>query len=417
MIVVGLNQTIDRTIRLPALGAGHVLRATDVEVTAGGKAVNVCRAALTLQAPAQLVGTFPGRLGGVAVALLDAEGLHVTAVPAAGELRGTTVIIEDDGRTTVINEPGPALSTPSGSMWSRAVATAIEVGSHVAISGSVPPGTVADAHRQLIELVHSRGGTVAVDVTAGAVDRSGRRRRRRRQPEPRRSRASARRRRPGNAAQRWRGRRPRRDRRHRDRRAMPCGSGRARRRRSRRRAGVGRSPRRRLSVARRRPVRAAPRVPVTNPIGAGDALLGATLAALERGRPLEAAVTDGVAYAAASVAHPVAGYADPELVAELAAQLSETRPMSDTRRSATGRRCGRSRRGLPQDRVPGAQQRGQRSAGQGRSGPARRGRARLPTERVRQTAAHPWPGIDGRVSSRPTSATRSGRVCCAASRR
>ena len=28
-VVVGLNQTIDRTIRLPALVAGQVLRATD----------------------------------------------------------------------------------------------------------------------------------------------------------------------------------------------------------------------------------------------------------------------------------------------------------------------------------------------------------------------------------------------------
>ena len=323
MIVVGLNQTIDRTIRLPALGAGHVLRATDVEVTAGGKAVNVCRAALTLKAPAQLVGTFPGRLGGVAVALLDAEGLHVTAVPVAGELRGTTVIIEDDGRTTVINEPGPALSTAEWLDVVGAVATAIEVGSHVAISGSVPPGTVADAHRQLIELVHSREGTVAVDVTAGrlieaaaagadvvspnlveaeqaldAVD-----------PAAPRSAGEAvdldeidgtaivERCRAAAAA------------------LVDVGAGAALV--SAGRHGVAC---RSLDVDLFVP---APRVAVTNPIGAGDALLGATLVALERGRPLEAAVTDGVAYAAASVAHPVAGYADPELVTELTALLSE----------------------------------------------------------------------------------------------
>ena len=55
----------------------------------------------------------------------------------------------------------------------------------------------------------------------------------------------------------------------------------------------------------------APAVDVVNPIGAGDALLGATLVALERGRPFELAVREGVAYAAASVADPVAGYADP----------------------------------------------------------------------------------------------------------
>src|SRR5687768_7494305 len=110
MIVVGLNQTIDRTIRLPALVAGRVLRATEAAITPGGKAVNVCRAAVTLGAPAQLVGPFPGRLGAVATELLRAEGLSVSPVPVGGELRGTTVVIEADGRTTVINEPGPALS-------------------------------------------------------------------------------------------------------------------------------------------------------------------------------------------------------------------------------------------------------------------------------------------------------------------
>ena len=65
----------------------------------------------------------------------------------------------------------------------------------------------------------------------------------------------------------------------------------------------------------------APAVDVVNPIGAGDALLGATLVSVERGRPLETAVREGVAYAAASVAHPVAGYADRSLVAGLGSEL------------------------------------------------------------------------------------------------
>jgi sugar/nucleoside kinase (ribokinase family) len=64
----------------------------------------------------------------------------------------------------------------------------------------------------------------------------------------------------------------------------------------------------------------APAVDVVNPIGAGDALLGATLVAIERGHTLASAARDGVAYAAASVAHPIAGYADPALVAELAGE-------------------------------------------------------------------------------------------------
>ena len=165
LVVVGLNQTLDRTVRLPALVAGQVLRAIDAVLTPGGKAVNVCRAAKTLGAPARLVGPFPGRLGRLAAELLDEEGLAITAVPVTGELRGTTVIIEADGRTTVVNEPGPSLNATEWDAVMTAVAAAVDDGVFVAISGSAPPGAPDGTHHQLVELVHERRGTVAIDVT------------------------------------------------------------------------------------------------------------------------------------------------------------------------------------------------------------------------------------------------------------
>ncbi len=157
MLVVGLNQTIDRTIRLPALAPGHVLRALEARVTPGGKAVNVCRAARTVVHPARLVGPFPGRLGAVARELLVAEGLDVEAVAVDGEIRGTTVVLEDGGRTTVINEPGPALDSVA---WRRVVAAverAVVGGAWMAVCGSVPPGVDPGAHAALIALAHDRG--------------------------------------------------------------------------------------------------------------------------------------------------------------------------------------------------------------------------------------------------------------------
>ncbi len=319
MLVVGLNQTIDRTIRLPVLAAGHVLRAGDVAVTPGGKAVNVCRAAITLGAPARLVGPFPGRLGGVAVAMLEAEGLPVTPVPVSGELRGTTVVIEADGRTTVINEPGPPLSDAEWHDVVDAVAAATDRDTYVAISGSAPPGTVAGAHRTLIDLVHERGGLVAVDVTAGRLIDAATAGADLVSPnlaeaeqalgmEPATSAGES-----GEAV----------DVDHLD------GAEVAARSRVAAEALVDAGAVAALVSAGRHGVACrsasvdafvpAPTVDVANPIGAGDALLGATLVALGRGRSLEDAVADGVSYAAASVAHPVAGYADPALVDELSA--------------------------------------------------------------------------------------------------
>jgi 1-phosphofructokinase family hexose kinase len=320
MLVVGLNQTIDRTIRLPALAPGQVLRATEVAVTAGGKAVNVCRAALTLGHAATLVGPFPGRLGRLATELLSGEGLDITAVAVDGEIRGTTVVIEAGGRTTVINEPGPPLRDTDWHDVVAAVAAGVVPGSFVAISGSVPPGVADGAHRSLIELAHERGSAVAVDVTgarlieaaaagvdllspnlaeaeqalaleAGAPDHGG-----------------------GEAVDL-------------DDLTAPDVAVRAQ---AAAEALVTAGARAAIVSAGRHGVACrsetvdefvpAPMVDVVNPIGAGDALLGATLVAIERGQPLDVAVRHGVAYAAASVAHPVAGYADPTLLAELAGE-------------------------------------------------------------------------------------------------
>jgi fructose-1-phosphate kinase PfkB-like protein len=232
-------------------------------------------------------------------------------VPVSGEIRGTTVVIESDGRTTVINEPGPPLGATAWQAIVDAVGGAIAHGSFVAISGSVPPDIESGAHRTLIELSHDRGAQVAVDVTG-----------------PRRVEAA----RAGadivspNLAEAEQ--------------ALGSGvigeavdlddlDGAEVEERSRTaaaalvEAGAGAA----LVSAGSHGVAfhsvhgegfvAAPTVTVVNPIGAGDALLGATLVACEQGRTLEAAVRDGVAYAAASVAHPVAGYAAPALVREL----------------------------------------------------------------------------------------------------
>ncbi|WP_117000790.1 1-phosphofructokinase family hexose kinase [Desertimonas flava] len=313
LVAIGLNLTLDRTLRLPHLGPGHVLRATDVAVTAGGKALNVCRAARTLGAECALVGPFAGELGRFALGLIAAEGIPCHHVAVEGEVRGTTVVLESDGRATVINEPGPELSAVAWHALRTAIAGAIGHGRFVAVSGSAPPGTPADADGQIIGIVRAASGFVAVDANgerllaaaaAGADLVS------------------------PNLAE------------------AESALGTARGAEATDAAGddhdeiVERATRAAAALvaagARSAMVSAgphgvawmgsqasgfvgAPSVGVVNPIGAGDTLLGATLVALAAGLALADAVRQGVAYAAASVAHPVAGCADPVMVAGLRA--------------------------------------------------------------------------------------------------
>src|SRR5512132_3805571 len=109
VVIAGPNLTIDRTMTIDVLRPGDVLRFDSVVVTPGGKGVNVARVARALRWPARLVGFLPGRTGAACAALLADEGLSLAGVEVAGELRSTAVVLERDGRVTVMNEPGPPL--------------------------------------------------------------------------------------------------------------------------------------------------------------------------------------------------------------------------------------------------------------------------------------------------------------------
>src|ERR671929_2000459 len=121
MLIAGPNLTIDRTSSIAELRPGDVLRLRDVVVTPGGKGLNVARAALALGVEAQLVAFVPGHTGRAAAALIAEEGVALDAVPAPGEIRSTSVILEPGGRATVLNEPGPEIGDGEWGALQRAV--------------------------------------------------------------------------------------------------------------------------------------------------------------------------------------------------------------------------------------------------------------------------------------------------------
>jgi fructose-1-phosphate kinase PfkB-like protein len=75
----------------------------------------------------------------------------------------------------------------------------------------------------------------------------------------------------------------------------------------------------------------APEVSVVSPIGAGDAMVGGLVLALEQGRPWPAAVSYAVAVASASCEQELAGGVAVGRATELAAQLPAARPGPDLR--------------------------------------------------------------------------------------
>jgi 1-phosphofructokinase family hexose kinase len=309
VLIAGPNLTIDRTLSIEELRPGEVLRFERVVVTPGGKGVNVARAAHALGQPALLVSFVPGHTGRAGAALIAEEGLSLAAVPCAGELRSTAVVLERGGRTTVFNEPGPAVDEEEWDRYERELLARLGTHRVLVCSGSVPPGSPDDAYGRLAKLAAGGGLTTVVDAAGATLSlalRAG--------PDvvaPNLGEAEE---------------------------VLGRGTG------GEAVDAVADAQPRALAAARALVERGAGAAVVTaaaagaavaaigaepewleapavaqvrNPIGAGDVLTAALAAALERGEPLVAAVREAEAAAAASVESPTAGELDPGRAREL----------------------------------------------------------------------------------------------------
>src|SRR4051794_10281339 len=169
MLIAGPTPTIDRPSRLGELRPGEVLRLDDVVVTAGGKGLNVARAARALGVPARLVAFVSGHTGRAAAEMVAAEGVDLVSVPGPGEIRSTSVILEPGGRATVLNEPGPALRPGDWEAFEGAVRGALGDHAVLVCSGSVPPGAPEDAYARLVAIAREAGRRSVVDANPAAL--------------------------------------------------------------------------------------------------------------------------------------------------------------------------------------------------------------------------------------------------------
>lgn len=311
MLIAGPNLTIDRTSTLPELRPGEVLRLADVIVTPGGKGLNVARAARALGVPAALVAFLPGHMGRAAAALIAEEGVTLQGVPTSGELRSTSVILEPSGRATVLNEPGPRVSDERWVALEGVVDDAL-VDHHVLVcSGSLPPGAPADGYARLSSRARDAGALAVVDaggpVLAAALAA---------QPDvvvPNLAEAEG----------VLLGRADEAVEASPDARDRALAAAHALVHRGARAAVVTAAAAGAAVAWNGDPVWLdAPRVSVSNPIGAGDALTSGLAAALERGASVLEAAREGVAAAAASVEAPKAGDLDRTRMRELLGRMA-----------------------------------------------------------------------------------------------
>jgi 1-phosphofructokinase/6-phosphofructokinase 2 len=161
------NPSIDRAVTIDALSRGAVQRATSSRVDPGGKGLNVSRAVAAMGGDTLAVLPSGGLEGGMLEALCRAASVPVVVVPIAGSVRMNISVLEPDGTTTKINEPGPVLDAAEVDALIEHALANVPAGAWLSGGGSLPPGAPTDFYGRLVRGARERGVRVAVD-TSGA---------------------------------------------------------------------------------------------------------------------------------------------------------------------------------------------------------------------------------------------------------
>ena len=189
IVTVTPNPSIDRTLEVPAVRRGEVIRARAASSEAGGKGINVARALAVMGLPTMAIAPASPATRARLEDLL-AGSTPLRTVPIDGEIRVNLSLVEPDGTVTKVNEPGPTLAaTESATFLDAVVEVVLDALGHgagavdgwaagastpahedwVVGCGSLPPGVSDTFYAGLAERLSRSGARVAVDADRSAL--------------------------------------------------------------------------------------------------------------------------------------------------------------------------------------------------------------------------------------------------------
>lgn len=172
IVTLTANPSVDRTIEVADLRPGAVIRARASRVDAGGKGVNVARALAAHGRKTKAVLPSGGAEGAQLEALLASASLDLLTVRVADPIRANVTVVEADGTTTKLNEPGPRLSAGELDALAAALCDAAAAAEWVVLSGSLSPGAPDNWYADIIERLRGAGPRIAIDSSGPPLARA-----------------------------------------------------------------------------------------------------------------------------------------------------------------------------------------------------------------------------------------------------
>ena len=170
IVTVTLNAAIDRTLSVPNFQLGQRHRASEGSTTAGGKGINIARAARRLGAPVVATGLAGGRNGTLLVEELTNEGILNDFVRIRGESRTSTAVLDPTSNVyTEINEWGPEVAEDELDVLREKLAYLSKGAAYVVFAGSLPRSVDPGLYGELIREGNRRSLSTVLDSEGEAL--------------------------------------------------------------------------------------------------------------------------------------------------------------------------------------------------------------------------------------------------------
>ena len=165
IVTVTANASIDKRYVMGALEPGKVNRVANCTMSAGGKGLNVARAAAAAGETVMTTGFLGGHHGRYIQEALRKEGIGESFVWCEGETRSCINIWDEAGQqTTELLEPGMTVTRENMDELLRVFSGLAVQADAIAVSGSLPQGADTELYRSLIRIGGVAGKKVILDT-------------------------------------------------------------------------------------------------------------------------------------------------------------------------------------------------------------------------------------------------------------
>ena len=163
---ITLNPAVDRELTVPVINYDQVLRSKTQNVDFGGKGFNVSRMLKSLGAESTALGFVGGKSGELLNEGLQSLGIQTDFVWISGETRtNVSIKSQKNDHYIKVNEPGPTITESEQKALVEKISRLTQPGDWWVIAGSLPPGIPADYYSQLIKILQSKHAKVVFDAS------------------------------------------------------------------------------------------------------------------------------------------------------------------------------------------------------------------------------------------------------------